>query len=132
MEEEQMVKDDQIIMLKDELQSQDDVVKRLRRETSLTRNQKEKAEENLQLAENQCNHIKMMKTTVEESLDTMDEEIQQEKICKGNAEKMRRKVENVLRLIKESIQALCHSNSELASVVQRQDKEMASQCARIE
>ena len=93
---------------------------------------RQKTEEDIQSAEDRCNHLNKVKGKLEQSLDECEDTLEREKKAKGDVEKQKRKVEGDLKLTQEAVADLERINSELGQTVQRKDKEVSSIAAKIE
>ena len=93
---------------------------------------RQKTEEDIQSAEDRCNHLNKVKGKLEQSLDECEDTLEREKKAKGDVEKQKRKVEGDLKLTQEAVADLERINSELGQTVQRKDKEVSSVAAKIE
>merc|ERR1719471_2566485 len=82
--------------------------------------------------EDRCNHLSKVKGKLEQSLDECEDALEREKKTKGDAEKMKRKIEGDLKLTQEAVSDLERIISELGQTVQRKEKEIASIGAKIE
>merc|ERR1712066_1171519 len=104
----------------------------LGRDKKATAEGRQKTEEDIQAAEDRCNHLNKVKGKLEQSLDECEDTLEREKKAKGDVEKQKRKVEGDLKLTQEAVADLERINSELGQTVQRKDKEVSSVAAKIE
>ena len=102
------------------------------KEKKATGEGRQKTEEDIQSAEDRCNHLNKVKGKLEQSLDECEDTLEREKKAKGDVEKQKRKVEGDLKLTQEAVADLERINSELGQTVQRKDKEVSSVAAKIE
>ena len=102
------------------------------KEKKATGEGRQKTEEDIQSAEDRCNHLNKVKGKLEQSLDECEDTLEREKKAKGDVEKQKRKVEGDLKLTQEAVADLERVNSELGQTVQRKDKEVSSIAAKIE
>ena len=102
------------------------------KEKKATGEGRQKTEEDIQSAEDRCNHLNKVKGKLEQSLDECEDTLEREKKAKGDVEKQKRKVEGDLKLTQEAVADLERINSELGQTVQRKDKEVSSIAAKIE
>merc|ERR1719336_2483770 len=131
-EQDRADKDDQIRALRDEIAHQEDMIVKLGKEKKATGEGRQKTEEDIQSAEDRCNHLNKVKGKLEQSLDECEDTLEREKKAKGDVEKQKRKVEGDLKLTQEAVADLERVNSELGQTVQRKDKEVSSIAAKIE
>merc|ERR1719486_1886461 len=127
-----MTKDSQIRTLKEEIAHQEDMIVKLGKEKKATGEGRQKTEEDIQSAEDRCNHLNKVKGKLEQSLDECEDTLEREKKAKGDVEKQKRKVEGDLKLTQEAVADLERVNSELGQTVQRKDKGVSSIAAKIE
>merc|ERR1711884_726496 len=73
-----------------------------------------------------------VKGKLEQSLDECEDALEREKKSRGDAEKMKRKIEGDLKLTQEAVSDLERTISELGQSVQRKEKEVSSIGAKIE
>merc|ERR1719464_1365707 len=131
-EDDKNTKDSQIRTLRDEIAHQEDMIVKLGKEKKATGEGRQKTEEDIQSAEDKCNHLNKVKGKLEQSLDECEDTLEREKKAKGDVEKQKRKVEGDLKLTQEAVADLERVNSELGQTVQRKDKEVSSIAAKIE
>merc|ERR1712024_342342 len=131
-EDDKNTKDSQIRTLRDEIAHQEDMIVKLGKEKKATGEGRQKTEEDIQSAEDRCNHLNKVKGKLEQSLDECEDTLEREKKAKGDVEKQKRKVEGDLKLTQEAVADLERINSELGQTVQRKDKEVSSIAAKIE
>merc|ERR1719229_927019 len=131
-EDDKNTKDSQIRTLRDEIAHQEDMIVKLGKEKKSTAEGRQKTEEDIQSAEDRCNHLNKVKGKLEQSLDECEDTLEREKKAKGDVEKQKRKVEGDLKLTQEAVADLERVNSELGQTVQRKDKEVSSIAAKIE
>merc|ERR1712012_1351905 len=130
-EEDKATKDSQIRTLKEEIVHQEDMIVKLGKEKKSAGEGRQKTEEDIQAAEDRCNHLSKVKGKLEQSLDECEDALEREKKAKGDVEKMKRKVEGDLKLTQEAVSDLERVNAELAQTVQRKEKEVSSIMAKI-
>ena len=131
-EEDKNTKDSQIRTLRDEIAHQEDMIVKLGKEKKSAGEGRQKTEEDIQSAEDRCNHLNKVKGKLEQSLDECEDALEREKKAKGDVEKMKRKVEGDLKLTQEAVSDLERVNAELSQTVQRKEKEVSSISAKIE
>merc|ERR1719434_77439 len=131
-EEDKNTKDSQIRTLRDEISHQGDLISKLGKEKKSTAEARQKTEEDIQTAEDRCNHLSKVKGKLEQSLDECEDTLEREKKSKADVEKSKRKVEGDLKLTQEAVSDLERVNAELAQTVQRKVKEVSSIMAKIE
>ena len=131
-EEDKNTKDSQIRTLRDEIAHQEDMIVKLGKEKKSAGEGRQKTEEDIQAAEDRCNHLSKVKGKLEQSLDECEDALEREKKAKGDVEKMKRKVEGDLKLTQEAVSDLERVNAELSQTVQRKEKEVSSISAKIE
>merc|ERR1719175_383778 len=92
-EQDRANKDDQIRTLKDEIAHQGDMITKLSKEKRNVGDSRQKTEEDIQAAEDKCNHLSRVKGKLEQALDEAEEALEREKKVKGDVEKSKRKIE---------------------------------------
>merc|ERR1712042_422562 len=92
-EQDRADKDDQIRTLKDEIAHQSDMITKLGKEKRSVGDSRQKAEEDIQTAEDKCNHLSRVKGKLEQALDEAEDALEREKKVKGDVEKSKRKIE---------------------------------------
>merc|ERR1712130_33905 len=92
-EQDRADKDDQIRTLKDEIAHQGDMITKLGKEKRNCADGRQKTEEDIQAAEDKCNHLSRVKGKLEQALDEAEDALEREKKVKGDVEKGKRKVE---------------------------------------
>merc|ERR1719484_133747 len=97
-EQDRADKDDQIRTLKDEIAHQGDMITKLGKEKRSCADSRQKTEEDIQSAEDKCNHLSRVKGKLEQALDEAEDALEREKKVKGDVEKAKRKVEGDLKL----------------------------------
>merc|ERR1719410_2118661 len=114
-EQDRANKDDQINTLKDEIAHQGDMITKLGKEKRSCADGRQKTEEDIQAAEDKCNHLARVKGKLEQALDEAEDALEREKKVKGDVEKAKRKVEG-----------------ELQGAAARKDKEGSALAAKID
>merc|ERR1719391_195408 len=74
---------------------------------------RQKVEEDIQAAEDKCNHLSRVKGKLEQALDEAEDALEREKKVKGDVEKAKRKVEGDLKLTQEALADLERVKGEL-------------------
>merc|ERR1712241_452267 len=97
-EQDRANKDDQIRTLKDEIAHQSDMIGKLSKEKRSVGDSRQKTEEDIQAAEDKCNHLSRVKGKLEQALDEAEDALEREKKVKGDVEKSKRKLEGDLKL----------------------------------
>merc|ERR1711992_352948 len=100
-EQDRANKDDQIRTLKDEIAHQGDMIAKLSKEKRSVGDSRQKTEEDIQAAEDKCNHLSRVKGKLEQALDEAEDALEREKKVKGDVEKSKRKLEGDLKQTKE-------------------------------
>merc|ERR1712138_377649 len=113
-EQDRADKDDQIKTLKDEIAHQGDMISKLGKEKRAVGDGRQKTEEDIQAAEDKCNHLSRVKGKLEQSLDESEDALEREKKVKGDVEKAKRKVEGDLKLTQEAVSDLERVKAELS------------------
>jgi myosin heavy chain 6/7 len=131
-EEDKATKDNQIRTLKEEIVHQEEFITKLTKEKRTIGDLRQKTEEDIQSAEDKCNHLNKVKAKLEQSLDETEDSLEREKKAKSDVEKIKRKVEGDLKLTQEAVADLERIKGELSQTVQRKEKEMSSMGAKIE
>merc|ERR1711936_598757 len=131
-EQERAVKDDQIKTLKEEISHQSDMMGKLGKEKRSTADSRQKTEEDIQAAEDKCNHLSRVKGKLEQALDEAEDALEREKKVKGDVEKAKRKLEGDLKLTQEAVADLERVKAELSGGVARKEKEGSALSAKID
>merc|ERR1739838_852251 len=131
-EQDRADKDDQIRTLKDEIAHQGDMITKLGKEKRSVGDGRQKTEEDIQAAEDKCNHLSRVKGKLEQALDEAEDALEREKKVKGDVEKAKRKLEGDLKLTQEAAADLERVNAELSQGVARKEKEYAALGAKID
>merc|ERR1719244_534150 len=113
-EQDRADKDDQIRTLKDEIAHQADMITKLGKEKRSVGDSRQKAEEDIQTAEDKCNHLSRVKGKLEQALDEAEDALEREKKVKGDVEKSKRKIEGDLKLTQEAVSDLERVKAELS------------------
>merc|ERR1719249_375974 len=125
-EQDRADKDDQIRTLKDEIAHQGDMITKLGKEKRAVGDSRQKTEEDIQTAEDKCNHLSRVKGKLEQALDEAEDALEREKKVKGDVEKAKRKVEGDLKLTQEAVSDLERVKAELTQAVARKEKEFSA------
>merc|ERR1712121_76256 len=131
-EQDRADKDDQIRTLKDEIAHQGDMITKLGKEKRGTADGRQKTEEDIQSAEDKCNHLSKVKGKLEQALDESEDALEGEKKVKGDVDKSKRKVEGDLKLTQEAVSDLERVKAELGGAVARKEKEGSALGAKID
>ena len=125
-EQDRADKDDQIRTLKEEIAHQSDMIAKLGKEKRSVGDSRQKIEEEIQTAEDKCNHLSRVKGKLEQALDEAEDALEREKKVKGDVEKAKRKVEGDLKLTQEAVSDLERIKAELNQASARKEKEAAA------
>merc|ERR1712021_85056 len=131
-EQDRANKDDQIRTLKDEIAHQGDMITKLGEEKRSTGDGKQKTEEDIQAAEDKCQHLSKVKGKLEQALDEAEDGLEREKKVKGDVDKAKKKVEGDLKLTQEALSDLERIKSDLGAGVARKEKEGSALAAKID
>merc|ERR1712241_1441394 len=131
-EQDRADKDDQIRTLKDEIAHQGDMITKLGKEKRSCADGRQKTDEDIQAAEDKCNHLSRVKGKLEQALDEAEDALEREKKVKGDVEKSKRKLEGDLKLTQEAISDLERVKAELLGGVSRKEKEASALSAKID
>ena len=131
-EQDRADKDDQIKTLKDEIAHQSDMITKLGKEKRSVGDGRQKTEEDIQAAEDKCNHLSRVKGKLEQALDESEDALEREKKVKGDVEKAKRKIEGDLKLTQEAVSDLERVKAELGGTVARKEKEGSALSAKID
>merc|ERR1719334_74275 len=82
-EQDRANKDDQIRTLKDEIAHQGDMISKLSKEKRNVGDSRQKTEEDIQAAEDKCNHLSRVKGKLEQALDEAEDALEREKKVKA-------------------------------------------------
>merc|ERR1719189_650117 len=131
-EQDRANKDDQIRTLKDEISHQSDMIGKLSKEKRNVGDSRQKTEEDIQAAEDKCNHLSRVKGKLEQALDEAEDALEREKKVKGDVEKSKRNLEGDLKLTQEAVADLERVKAELLGGVSRKEKEASALAAKID
>merc|ERR1719147_447940 len=131
-EQDRADKDDQIRTLKEEISHQGEMITKLGKEKRGVADSRQKTEEDIQAAEDKCNHLSRVKGKLEQALDEAEEALEREKKVKGDVDKAKRKVEGDLKLTQEAVSDLERVKAELSGGVARKEKEGMALSAKID
>merc|ERR1719210_2568980 len=131
-EQDRADKDDQIRTLKDEIAPQGDMITKLGKEKRSCADGRQKTEEDIQAAEDKCNHLSRVKGKLEQALDEAEDALDREKKVKGDVEKAKRKVEGDVEKAREAVADLERVKGELQGAAARKDKEGSALAAKID
>merc|ERR1712228_905290 len=131
-EQDRADKDDQIRTLKDEIGHQSDMITKLGKDKRAVGDGRQKTEEDIQAAEDKCNHLSRVKGKLEQALDEAEDALEREKKVKGDVEKAKRKIEGDLKLTQEAVSDLERVKAELSGSVARKEKEGSALSAKID
>merc|ERR1712012_1066919 len=131
-EQDRANKDDQIRTLKDEIAHQTDMISKLTKEKRSVGDSRQKTEEDIQAAEDKCNHLSRVKGKLEQALDEAEDALEREKKVKGDVEKSKRKIDGDLKMTQEAVSDLDRIKAELQQTVARKEKEASALAAKIE
>merc|ERR1711887_71863 len=93
---------------------------------------RQKTEEDIQAAEDKCNHLSRVKGKLEQALDEAEDSLEREKKAKNDVEKVKRKVEGDLKLTQEAVNDLERVKAELSGAAARKEKEGSALSAKID
>merc|ERR1712013_341931 len=119
-------------ILKDEIAHQADMISKLGKEKRSVGDGGQKTEEDIQAAEDKCNHLSKVKGKLEQCLDESEDALEREKKVKGDVEKAKRKIEGDLKLTQEAVSDLERVKAELSGAVARKEKEGSALGAKID
>merc|ERR1712002_337346 len=131
-EQDRADKDDQIRTLKDEITHQGEMITKLGKDKRAVADSRQKTEEDIQAAEDKCNHLSRVKGKLEQALDEAEDALEREKKVKGDVDKAKRKVEGDLKLTQEAVSDLERVKGELQGAAARKDKEGSALAAKID
>merc|ERR1719249_542677 len=120
-EQDRANKDDQIRTLKDEIGHQSDMISKLSKEKRNVGDSRQKTEEDIQAAEDKCNHLFRVKGKLEQALDEAEDALEREKKVKGD-----------VKLTQEALADLERVKGELQGAAARKDKEGSALAAKID
>merc|ERR1712117_892554 len=101
----------------DEISHQSDMISKLGKEKRSVGDGRQKTWEDIQAAEDKCNHLSRVKGKLEHALE-------REKKVKGDVEKSKRKLEGDLKLTQEAISDLERVKAELMARIEELDEEL--------
>merc|ERR1712106_1039980 len=93
---------------------------------------RQKTEEDIQAAEDKCNHLSKVKGKLEQALDESEDALGREKKGKGDGDKSKRKIEGDLKLTQEAVSDLERVKADLGGGVARKEKEGSALSAKID
>merc|ERR1711892_1184707 len=131
-EQDRADKDDQIKTLKDEIGHQADMISKLGKEKRNVGDGRQKTEEDIQAAEDKCNHLSKVKGKLDQALYESEDALEREKKVKGDVDKSKRKIEGDLKLTQEAVSDLERVKAELSGGVARKEKEGSALSAKID
>merc|ERR1712115_536825 len=131
-EQDRADKDEQIMTLKSEIEHQSEMTTKLGKEKRFCGDSKQKTEEDIQGAEDKCNHLTRVKGKLEQNLDESEDALERERKVKGDVEKSKRKIEGDLKMTQEAANDLERVKSELNQSLARKEKEYSALSAKIE
>jgi myosin heavy chain 6/7 len=131
-EQDRADKDEQIVTLKQEIEHQSEMIVKLGKEKRSCGDSKQKTEEDIQSAEDKCNHLSRVKGKLEQSLDEAEDALEREGKVKGDVEKSKRKIEGDLKMTQEAANDLERVKAELNQSLARKEKECSALSAKIE
>merc|ERR1719348_1432935 len=108
------------------------MITKLGKEKRGTADGRQKTEEDIQSAEDKCNHLSKVKGKLEQALDEAEDAVEREKKVKGDVEKAKRKVEGDLKLTQEAVSDLDRIKADLGTGVARKEKEGSALAAKID
>ena len=84
-------------------------------------NRRQKREE-IQIAEDRCNHLAKVKVKLGDSLDEAEDALERERKSKGGVEKIKRKLNGDLKLTQEAVTSLVRIKANLYQTSMRKEK----------
>merc|ERR1711937_1136034 len=120
-----------VAQLKDEIENLEGVLGSAEQDRAVG-DSRQKTEEDIQTAEDKCNHLSRVKGKLEQALDEAEDALEREKKVKGDVEKAKRKIEGDLKLTQEAVSDLERVRAELNQSVARKEKEYSALSAKIE
>jgi len=132
LEQEKTNRDHAIRSLNDEITNQDEVLNKLNKEKKHVSENNAKAVENLQAAEDKCDHLNKIKSKLEQTLDELEDSLAREKRQRADLEKLRRKVEGDLKVQQETIAELERAKKELENAIGRKEKDLSVLNSKLE
>merc|ERR1712002_345785 len=128
-------KDDQIRTLKDEITHQGEMISKLGKEKRSVGDGRQKTEEDIQAAEDKCNHLSKVKGKLEQALDESEDALEREKKVKGDLERVKAELSGgVARKEKEgsALSAKIDDEATLASKYAKQAKELMARLEELD
>ena len=132
VEQDRADKDEQLKTLKEEISHQSEMIAKLGKEKRSCGDSKQKTEEDIQSAEDKCNHLSRVKGKLEQALDEAEDALEREKKVKGDVEKSKRKIEGDLKMTQEAVNDLERVKAELNQTMARKEKECNAMSAKID
>merc|ERR1719193_2338914 len=134
-EQDRADKDDQIRTLKDEIAHQGDMITKLGKEKRSCADGRQKTEEDIQAAEDKCNHLSKVKGKLEQALDEAEDALEREKKVKGDVERVKGELQGAAaRKDKEgsALAAKIDDEATLGSKYAKQAKELQSRLEELD
>merc|ERR1712088_561638 len=134
-EQDRADKDDQIRTLKDEIAHQGDMITKLGKEKRSCADGRQKTEEDIQAAEDKCNHLSRVKGKLEQALDEAEDALEREKKVKGDIERVKGELQGAAaRKDKEgsALAAKIDDEATLGSKYAKQAKELQARLEELD
>ncbi|XP_069168168.1 myosin heavy chain, muscle [Procambarus clarkii] len=132
VEQDKAAKDHQIRTLAEEIAHQEELINQVKKEKKHLQECNQKTAEDLQCIEDKCTHLNNVKTKLEQTLDELEESLDREKQLRGEGDKIRRKIDNDLKLTQETVADLERSRKDLEDTIHRKDKEIFELTSKVE
>lgn len=131
-EQEKAAKEHVIHTLTEEINTQEELINKVKKEKKHLQEINQKSAEDSQSVEDKCNHLNTVKGKLEQRLDELEDALDYEKKLRSDSEKYKRKTENDLKLMHETVSELTRSRKELQQAIDRKDKEIGTLAKKVE
>lgn len=125
-------KEQVILDLKEEINSQEELIKKVKKEKKHLQEINQKTGEDNQCIEDKCTHLTILKGNLEKHLEKLEGFLEHEKKIRSEAERQKRKSESDLRLTHQTVTDLHKGRKELEQALDRKNKEVSALVIKVE
>lgn len=125
-------KEQVILDLKEELNGQEELIKKVKKEKKHLQEVNQKLGEDNQCVEDKCTHLTLLKGNLDKHLEKLEGFLEHEKKIRSEAEKQKRKAESDLRLTHQTVTDLHKGRKELEQALDRKNKEVSALVIKVE
>lgn len=118
--------------LKEEINSQEELIKKVKKEKKHLQDVNQKTAEDNQCIEDKCTHLTLLKSNLEKHLEKLEGFLEHEKKIRSEAEKQKRKSESDLRLTQQTVTDLHKNRKEMEQAMDRKNKELSALAIKME